>query len=60
MIYSFLERYKNYCLFSNNHSFDFGYNDKNSWKEVLEFGRSIGISDEQLDFLIKRIINKRL
>jgi hypothetical protein len=41
------------ALFSNNNRFEFDYNVKESWKEVLKYGRSIGIPEEQLDFPIK-------
>lgn len=33
--------------------FRFNYDDKNTWGEVLEYGRSIGIPDSQLDFPIE-------
>lgn len=41
------------ALFSRNKQFRFKYDNKESWKEVLEYGRSIGIPEEQLDFPIK-------
>jgi len=34
-------------------TFEFNYENKETWKEVLEYGRSIGIPEEQLDFPIK-------
>src|SRR4051812_3754335 len=33
--------------------FEFNYADKSTWKEVLEYGRSQGIPEEQLDFVIE-------
>jgi len=30
--------------------FDFQAVDKSTWKEVIEYGRSVGIPEEQLDF----------
>lgn len=41
------------ALFGNSKKFEFNYNCKESWKDVLEYGRSIGIIEEQLDFPIK-------
>jgi hypothetical protein len=38
------------ALFSGNKQFHFNYDDKETWREVIEYGRSIGIPDEQLDF----------
>jgi hypothetical protein len=32
--------------------FNFNYNDKTSWQPAIEYGESIGIPKEQLDFLI--------
>ncbi|URZ03354.1 hypothetical protein [Clostridium felsineum] len=34
-------------------TFEFNYENKETWKSVLDYGRSIGIPDEQLDFPIK-------
>ncbi len=34
-------------------TFEFNYDDKESWKPVIEYGLSIGIPQEQLDFPIK-------
>ncbi|HWS28511.1 MAG TPA: hypothetical protein VN512_00200 [Clostridia bacterium] len=36
-----------------DHRFEFDYDIAETWKEVLEYGRSIGIPDEQLDFPIQ-------
>jgi len=33
--------------------FEFNYDDKTTWKEAVDHGRSQGIPDEQLDFLIE-------
>lgn len=35
-----------------NKVFRFKYSDKSTWKEAVEYGKSIGIPEEQLDFLI--------
>ncbi len=32
--------------------FDFNYDDKSTWSSVLEYGKSQGIPEEQLDFPI--------
>ena len=33
--------------------FEFNYDDKPSWKAAIEYGKSIGIPAEQLDFIIE-------
>lgn len=33
--------------------FNFKHSDKSTWKEAVEYGKSIGIPEEQLDFLIE-------
>ena len=33
-------------------TFEFNYDDKSSWQEVVEYGLSLGIPKEQLDFVI--------
>lgn len=33
-------------------SFDIKHSDKTTWSEAVQYGKSIGIPDEQLDFLI--------
>ena len=33
--------------------FEIKYDDKSTWKDAVEYGRSIGIPAEQLDFLIE-------
>ena len=33
-------------------TFTFNYDDKNTWNEVLKYGRKIGIPEEELDFPI--------
>lgn len=35
-----------------NNRFDIVYSDKDTWKEVVAYGQSIGIPLEQLDFKI--------
>ena len=32
--------------------FEFNYDHKASWKDVVAYGKSLGIPDEQLDFII--------
>ncbi|WIV12745.1 hypothetical protein [Proteiniborus sp. MB09-C3] len=43
------------ALFSNNKQFEFNYSKKETWKDVLAYGRSIGIPEEQLDFPISEL-----
>lgn len=43
------------ALFSGNRQFHFNYENKETWKDVLEYGRSIGIPEEQLDFPIREL-----
>ncbi len=38
---------------SKDNTFEFNYENKETCKGVLDYGRSIGIPDEQLDFPIK-------
>lgn len=33
--------------------FEFNYDDKSMWSEAIKHGRSLGIPDEQLDFVIE-------
>ncbi len=35
-----------------NKTFQFKHSDKSTWKEAVEYGKSLGIPEEQLDFLI--------
>ena len=37
----------------NNKIFEFNYEDKSTWKEVLEYGLSIGLPASELNFPIK-------
>lgn len=34
-------------------SFQINYDDKRTWKDAVEYGRLMGVPDEQLDFLIE-------
>ena len=34
-------------------TFNFKYSDRSTWKEAVEYGKSLGIPEEQLDFLIE-------
>jgi hypothetical protein len=36
-----------------NRVFEFEYGDKSTWEGAVGYGRSIGIPEEQLDFLLK-------
>jgi|SRR3990172_9879830 len=36
-----------------NKTFQFKRSDKSTWKEAVEYGKSLGIPKEQLDFLIE-------
>jgi hypothetical protein len=36
-----------------NKVFEFNYDDKSTWSEAVDYGRSQGIPDEQLDFIIE-------
>ncbi len=40
------------AVFSGNHIFEFNYINKDTWNEVLDYGRSVKIPEEQLDFPI--------
>lgn len=40
------------AIFSGK-TFEFNYENKDTWIEVLKYGRSIGIPEKQLDFPIK-------
>jgi hypothetical protein len=35
-----------------NKTFDIKHSDKNTWKDAVAYGKSIGIPEEQLDFVI--------
>lgn len=36
-----------------NKTFNFKHSDKSTWKEAVEYGKSLGIPEKQLDFLIE-------
>ena len=36
-----------------NKTFNFKHSDKSTWKEAVEYGKSLGVPEEQLDFVIK-------
>lgn len=36
-----------------NKTFKFKHSDKNTWQEAISYGESLGIPDEQLDFVIE-------
>ena len=40
----------------NDRTFEFDYEDKNTWSEVLDYGRSLGLPEEQLDFPINIVV----
>ena len=41
------------AVFTGNNVFEFNYDDKSTWDKVLEYGRSIGLPEKQLDFPIR-------
>jgi hypothetical protein len=42
----------NVLVVFKNKNFWIKHSDKNTWVEVIKYGKSIGIPDEQLDFLV--------
>lgn len=44
---------KNIVAVFRDKVFEFNYDDKSSWTPAVEYGKSIGIPDEQLDFVIE-------
>lgn len=44
---------RNIIVVFRNKIFEIDYDDKNTWKDAIEYGVSIGISKEQLDFPIE-------
>jgi hypothetical protein len=36
----------------NGKVFEFDYDDKSTWKDAVAYGRSVGIPEEQLDFVV--------
>lgn len=44
---------RNVIAVFKNKIFEFNYDDKDTWKPVLQYGLSIGIPKEQLDFPIE-------
>jgi hypothetical protein len=43
---------KNIIAIFKDKRFEFNYDNKESWKPAIEYGLKMGISEEQLDFLI--------
>ena len=43
---------RNIVVIFRDKKFEFNYDDKSTWKDVTEYGLSIGIPEEQLDFPI--------
>ncbi len=43
---------RNIIVVFKNKIFEFNYDDKSSWQPAIEYGLSVGIPKEQLDFLI--------
>jgi len=41
------------AVFTGNHIFEFDYNNKDTWKAALDYGRSVSVPEEQLDFPIQ-------
>jgi len=44
---------KNVIAVFKDKLFEFNYDDKSSWSEAVEYGKSVGIPEEQLDFVIE-------
>jgi len=49
----FWDSEKNIIAVFSHRIFRFNFDDKTSWTQAVEYGLSIGISKEQLDFLIE-------
>lgn len=43
---------RNVIALFKDRRFEFNFDDKSTWKPVLEYGRSLGIPEEELDFPI--------
>lgn len=43
---------RNVIAVFKNKKFEFNYDNKSTWESTLKYGRSLGISEEQLDFPI--------
>ena len=43
---------RNVVVIFRDKKFEFNYDDKSTWKDVTEYGLSMGIPEEQLDFPI--------
>lgn len=48
----FWDSNKNIIAVFKDKNFEFNYDNKESWNEAVEYGLSLGIPKEQLDFLI--------
>ena len=44
---------RNMIVVFKNKLFEFNYDDKSSWQPAVEYGLSVGIPKEQLDFLLE-------
>ncbi len=49
----FWDENKNIIAIFRDKVFEFNYDDKSSWTPAVECGKSLGIPDEQLDFIIE-------
>lgn len=49
----FWDKNKKIIVVFRDKIFNFNYDNKNSWQPAIEYGESIGIPKEQLDFLIE-------
>lgn len=49
----FWDENKNIIAVFRNKFFEFNYDDKSSWTPAVEYGKSLGIPVEQLDFVIE-------
>ncbi len=48
----FWDENKNIIAVFRDKVFEFNYDNKSSWAPAVEYGKSLGIPDEQLDFVI--------
>lgn len=51
--YAHFWRSKDVIAVFKDRIFAFNYDNKSSWKEVVEYGLSVGIPEKQLDFVIE-------
>ncbi len=49
----FWDEDKNIIAIFRDNVFEFNYDDKSSWVSAVEYGKSLGIPNEQLDFIVE-------